>query len=115
MVLPAAKLLASESVPAAPDSSVAPVIGAGGAAWLLTVVPMTVADELKKLFDAAIAEAATSDVSPSVWIAGVSAACKFTVVAAVSAPIRNEPVGGGLFVVAVSAIDSEVPSGRLKL
>ena len=93
----------------------APVIGAGTVAWLLTALPVTVADGLKKLFDAAIADAATSDVSPSVWIEDVSAACKFAVVAAVSTPIRNEPAGGGFFVVAVSAIDSVVPSGRLKL
>ena len=76
---------------------------------------MTVADGLKKLSDAAIADAATSDVSPSVWIEDVNAACRFAVVATVSTPIRNEPVGGGFFVVAVSAIDSVVPSGRLKL
>src|SRR6267378_4382905 len=36
IVSPGAKLVVSESVPAAPDSSVAPVIGAGTAALLLT-------------------------------------------------------------------------------
>ena len=115
MVSPAAKLVASESVPAAPDSSVAPVIGAGTVAWLLTALPVTVADGLKKLSDAAIADAATSAVSPSVWIEDVNAACRFAVVATVSTPIRNEPAGGGLVVVAVSEIVSLVPSGRLKL
>src|SRR5450432_173393 len=39
MVLPATKLLASESVPASPDNSVAPVIGAGIVAWLLAAAP----------------------------------------------------------------------------
>src|SRR6267142_2355648 len=38
-----------------------------------------------------------------------------SVVAAVSTPIANEPAGGGVVVVAVSSIDSVVPSGRLKL
>ena len=113
MVSPAAKLGATESVPAAPDSSVAPVIGAG--TWLVTAPPVIVADGLKKLSDAAIADAATSAVSPSVWIDDVSAACRFAVVATVSRPIRNEPDGAGLVVVAVSEIVSLVPSGRLKL
>ena len=39
MVSVSPKLAASESVPAAPDNSVAPVIGAGVVAWLLTAVP----------------------------------------------------------------------------
>src|SRR5260221_2249894 len=115
MVSFTAKLAASESVPAAPDNSVVPVIGAGIVAWLLTAPPVIVADGLKKLSDAAIADAATSAVSPSVWIDDVNAPCKFAVVAMVSTPIRNEPVGGGLVVVAVSEIVSLVPSGRLKL
>ena len=42
MVSPAAKLVASESVFAAPDNSVAPVIGAGTAALLLTTLPAAV-------------------------------------------------------------------------
>src|SRR5712672_1410370 len=91
MVLPAAKSVPSESVVAAPDSSVAPVMGA------------------------VVAEAATSDVSLSVFIDAVSEDCKFSVVAAVSTPIANEPAGGGVVVVAVSSIDSVVPSGRLKM
>src|SRR6478736_9143510 len=115
MVSPAAKLAASESVGAVPESSVAPVIGAGTVSWLFTGVPVTVADGLKKLSDAVIADAATSAVSLSVLIEDVNVACKFVVVAAVSTPIRNEPAGGGFLVVAVSAIDSVVPSGRLKL
>src|SRR5262249_55268011 len=39
MVLPAAKLAEIELLPAAPDSAVAPVIGAGVVAWLLTTPP----------------------------------------------------------------------------
>src|SRR5689334_14215965 len=113
MVSPATKLGATESVAAAPDNNVAPVIGAG--IWLLTALPVIVADGLKKLSDAAIADAATSEVSPSVWIEVVNTACRFAVVATVSTPIRNEPAGGGFFVVAVNAIVSLVPSGRLKL
>src|SRR3977135_263635 len=111
MVSPAPKFAASESVVAAPDSSVAPVMGAGLAALLLTTLPAIVADGLKKLSDAAIGEAATSDVSLSVFIDAVNEDCKFNVVAAVSTPIANEPVGGGVVVVAVSSIDSVVPSG----
>src|ERR1700724_4437922 len=63
MVSPAVKLEASESVLAAPDSSVAPVIGAGIAALLLTTLPVAVPAELKKSLPAAIADAATSDVA----------------------------------------------------
>ena len=91
------------------------MIGAGTVSWLLTALPTTVADGLKKLLEAAIAEAATSAVSLSVCTEDVSAACRFAVVAAVSAPIRNEPAGGGFFVVAVNVICSLVPSGRSKL
>src|ERR1700681_4741606 len=58
MVSPAAKLVPSESVPAAPDNSVAPVTGAGIAALLLTTLPVAVPAELKKLSDAATADAA---------------------------------------------------------
>src|SRR5580693_4624946 len=57
MVLPAAKLVASESVPAPPDSEVAPVIGA--ASLLLATLPVAVPAVLKKLSPAAIADAAT--------------------------------------------------------
>ena len=110
-----AKLVASESDGATPDNSVAPVIGAGGAASLLTALPAIVADGLKKLFEAAIADAATSEVSLSFLTDDVNAACRLAVVAVVSAPIRNEPAGGGFVVVAVNAIDSLVPSGKLKL
>ena len=53
-----------------------------------------------------MAEAATSEVSASFWIAVVSVDCRFSVVAAVSTPIRNEPAGGGVAVVAVSSINS---------
>src|ERR1700712_4029628 len=41
MVLPATKLAASGFVPATPANRVAPVIGAGVAAWLLTALPAT--------------------------------------------------------------------------
>src|SRR5436305_2133918 len=109
MVLPTAKLAASESVPAPPDSSVAPVIGAGGPAWLLTELPVMVADGLKKLSDALSAEAATNEVSARVLIDAVSVDCRFSVVATVSTPIANVPAGGGVVVVAVSSIDSTVP------
>src|SRR5438046_4798889 len=101
MVSPAAKLAVRESVPTAPDNSVAPVTGSAGVALLLTALPPIVADGSKKSFDAAIADAATSEVSPSVWIEDVSVACRLAVVAVVSTPIRNEPAGGGFFVVAV--------------
>ena len=99
MVSPAAKSVASESVAAAPESSVAPVIGAGTAALLLTALPPIVADGLKKSSEAWMADAATSAVSPSVWIEDVSAACKLAVVATVSTPIANEPAGTGVAVV----------------
>src|SRR5690348_17294324 len=102
MVSPAAKLADSESVPAVPESAVAPEIGAGGVFWLLTAAPATVATGLKKLFDAATAEAATSEVSLNVLIDEVKVACRLAVVAVVSAPIRNDPAGGGFVVVAVS-------------
>ena len=117
MVSPAAKLAASESEGDTPDNSVAPVTDAGVKAWLLTVLPVIVAEGLKKLFEAAIADAATSEVSLNVWIEEVKAACRLAVVATVSTPIRNEPDGGGLVVVvvAVSATDSVVPSGKLRL
>ena len=115
MVSPAAKLAASKSVGAVPESSVAPVIGAGTVSWLFTGLPVIVADGLKKLSDAVMADAATSAVSLSVLIEDVNVACRFAVVATVSTPIRKEPAGGGFFVVAVSAICSVVPSGRLKL
>src|SRR5450631_666610 len=53
MVSPAAKLVASESVFAAPDNNVAPVIGAGIAALLLATIPVAVPAGLKKLSEAA--------------------------------------------------------------
>src|SRR5258705_180252 len=92
MVSPAAKSVASESVVAAPDSSVAPVMGAGVAALLLTTPPAIVADGLKKLSDAVIAEAATSDVSLSVLIDAVSADCKFSVVVADGDVTASRPI-----------------------
>src|SRR3981081_2621483 len=52
MVSPAAKLVASESVLAAPDNSVAPLIGAGIAALLLTAIPGASPAQLRKLTQA---------------------------------------------------------------
>src|SRR4051794_27018372 len=74
MVLPAAKLAASESVPATPERAVLPGIGAGAAACLLTALPAIEADGLKKFFVAALPEAAPSEVSPPFWMAVFSAA-----------------------------------------
>ncbi len=91
------------------------MIGPGTVFWLFWALPTSVADGLKKLFDAAIAEAATSEVSLSVWIEDVSTACMLAVATTGSASIRKEPAGGGFFVVAVSVKASLVPSGRLKL
>jgi hypothetical protein len=48
IVSPAAKSVVSESVFAAPDNSVAPVIGTGVVALLLTTLPVAVPAELKK-------------------------------------------------------------------
>ncbi len=115
MVSPGAKLADKELVPAAPDSAVAPVTAAGGAAWLLTALPVAVPSVLKKLSPAATAEAATSEVPASVPIADVSAAFRFVAVAAGVAPIAKLPDGSGVLLLAVSWMDSEVPSGRLKL
>src|SRR5450631_2786309 len=102
MVSPAAKLVASESVLAAPDNSVAPVIGAGIAALLLTTLPVAVPAESKKLSPAAIAEAATSDVLARVPIDDVSAALRLAAVAVGVAPIAKLPVGGGVVLDAVN-------------
>ena len=115
MVLPAAKFADSESVPAAPESAVAPVIGAGVASLLLTTPPVAVLSVLKKLSPASTAEAATSLVPASVEIAEFSAALRFAVVAAGVAPIAKLPVGVGVALDAVNWMDSLVPSGRLKL
>ena len=102
MVSPAAKLVASESVPAAPDNAVAPVIGAGTAAWLLTTLPVAVPAVLKKSLPASIAEAATSDVLASVPIAVLSAAFRLAAVAVEVAPMAKLPAGGGVALEAVS-------------
>src|SRR5437899_1674769 len=102
MVLPGAKLAASESEAALPDNCVAPVIAAGGDAWLVTPPPDTVAAELKKSLPAAIADAATSDVLASVPIAVVSAAFRLAAVAAGVAPMAKLPAGGGVALEAVS-------------
>src|SRR5262249_54596106 len=115
MVLPTAKPDDSESVPAAPDSAVAPVIGAGVAAWLLTAFPIAVPSVLKKLSPAATADAASSDVLASVEIAEFSAAFRLVTVAAGVVPIAKLPVGGGVALDAVSLMDSVEPSGRLKV
>ena len=115
MVSPGAKPVDSESVPAVPDSSVAPVIGAGGVAWLLTALPLAAADQLKKLLEAVIAEAATSEVLATVLIDDVRAVCRLLAVALGVAPMVNEPDGGGEVLVAVNCTVWVVPSGRLKV
>src|ERR1019366_6820090 len=96
MVSPAAKLVVSESVLAAPDNSVAPVIGAGIAALLLTTLPVAVPAVLKKLSDAATADAATSDVLASAVIAVFSAAFRLAAVAVEVRPMAKLPTGGGV-------------------
>src|SRR5689334_21608938 len=113
MVSPGAKLACNESVPAAPDSPVAPVTAAGGTAWLLTALPVAVPVVLKKLSPAATAEAATSAVPASVPIAEVSAALRFAAVAVAFAPMLKLPDGGGELLEAVNRMVSVVPSGRL--
>src|SRR5262245_18380245 len=115
MVSPTAKFVASESVFAAPDSSVAPVIGAGTAALLLTTPPTAMLSVLKKLSEAAMAEAATSEVLASVPSAVVSAALRLVAVAVELAPIAKHPLGGGVELEAVSVIASDVPSGKLNV
>src|ERR1700720_1994875 len=114
MVSPAAKLEASESVLAAPDNSVAPVIGAGIAALLLTALPVAVPAELKKSLPASNADAATSEVLASVPIAAFNAAFRFAAVSVEFAPIAKPPAGGCVALEAVSSIESVVPSGSLK-
>src|SRR6185437_13096285 len=115
MVSPAVKLDDSESVPAAPDKAVAPVIGAAGTAWLLATLPIARLAVSKKLSPAAIADAATSDVLASVVMDAVKAAFRLAAVAAGVAPIAKLPVGGGVALVAVSSMVCAVPSGRLKV
>ena len=102
MVSPGAKLVPSEFVPAPPDNSVAPLIDDGGAALLVTPLPVTVAAELKKSLPAWIADAATSEVLASVPIAVVSAAFRLAAVAVGVAPMAKLPVGGGVALEAVS-------------
>src|SRR3981189_3136659 len=113
MVSPAAKLVASESVLAAPDNNVAPVIGAGIAALLLTTLPVAVPAGLKKSLPAATAEAATSDVFASFAIAAFSAALRLVAVADDDAPIAKLPTGCGVASEAVTWIVPEGPSGSV--
>ena len=98
---------------AAPDNAVAPVIGAGTAALLLTTLPVAVPVVLKKSLPASMAEAATSVVLASVEIALVSAVLRLAAVAVEVAPMAKLPAGGGVALDAVSWIDCDVPSGRL--
>ena len=102
MVLPGAKPDASELVPAAPDNSVAPVIGTGAVAWLVFAVPIAALAEPKKSLPASTAEAATSDVLAMVPIAVFSAAFKLALVRAGVVPMVKPPTGGGLELDAVS-------------
>jgi len=116
MVSLGAKLAVSESVPAAPDKAVAPVMGAAvGVTWLVTAVPVAVPSVLKKLSPASTAEAATSEVLASVEIADVSALLKLVAVWAVVAPMAKVPDGGGFALLAVKVMESVVPSGSLKV
>src|SRR5581483_1586495 len=114
-VSPGANPLESESVPAAPDNAVAPVIGAGGTAWLFATLPVATLSVLKKLSPAATAEAATSEVAASVPIDEFRAAFRFAAVAAGVAPIVKLPLWAGDVLVAVNWMESVVPSGSLKL
>src|SRR5437588_2006513 len=68
----------------------------------------------KKLFAAAIAEAADSEVAASLPTAVVSEACRLAAVAFGLAPTVNAPAAGGDEFVAVSVSCWVVPSGRLK-
>src|SRR5204862_7362438 len=68
----------------------------------------------KKLFAAAIVEAADSDVAASFCTPAVRAAWKFAAVFVGKAPIVNSPGPGGELVVAGSVSCWLVPSGRLK-
>src|ERR1700694_666303 len=102
MVSPAAKLEASESVLATPDNSVAPVIGAGTAALLLTTLPVAVPAELKKSLPAATADADTSEVVARVPIAVFSAALRLAAVTVEVVPMAKPPTGGGVALEAVS-------------
>jgi hypothetical protein len=72
----------------------------------LTTVPVAVLSVLKKLSDAANAEAATSEVLASVPIAVFSAALKLPAVVAGElvggGSIKKLPAGGGFVVVAVN-------------
>ena len=69
----------------------------------------------KKLLDAAIAEAADSDVAP-IWVTpAVSAACRLAAVAAGVAPMVNWLAPGVAEVVACSCNVCVVPSGRVKV
>ncbi|OIQ80136.1 outer membrane protein assembly factor BamB [mine drainage metagenome] len=100
MVSPAAKLVESESEPAAPDKSVAPVIGA--AALLFCTVPVAVPAGSKKSCPASTAEAATSVVLASALIDAFNAAVRLLAVAVGVVPIAKLPVGGGVALDAVN-------------
>jgi hypothetical protein len=102
MVSPLAKLAESESVPGAPDSAVAAVIGAGGVCWLVATAPVAELEGSKKSFPAATAEAATSVVFASVLIDVFKAEFRLAAVAAGVAPIVKLPDGGGFWLDAVN-------------
>src|SRR5215210_904384 len=102
MVSPTPKLVVSEFVATAPDSSVAPVIGAAGVALLLTTMPVAVPVVLKKSLPASMADAATSEVLASLPIAVLSAALRLAAVAVEVKPIAKLPAGAGVALDAVS-------------
>src|SRR5205085_8345588 len=117
MVSPATKPGEIESEGLAPDNAVAPVTGAGVAAWLLTGVPIAELAVLKKLSPATIADAATSEVLASFVIAVFSAVLRLVWVLAgltgTLASIAKLPTGVGVAVDAVRSICSVEPSGSV--
>src|SRR5207245_6639374 len=94
MVLPTAKPGEIEFEGAVPDSAVAPLIGAGGAAWLFLAVPIAELAVLKKLSPAVTADAATSEVLASFVIAVFNAVLRFAaVLLGMVASIAKLPIG----------------------
>src|SRR4029079_15518280 len=114
MVSPAAKPGEIEFEGLAPDSAVAPLTGAGGAAWVLAGAPIAEFAVLKKLSPAVIADAATSEVLASFVIAVFNAVLRFAaVLAGVVASIAKLPIGVGVAVDAVRSTCPVLPSGSV--
>ena len=72
-------------------------------------------DELKKLSDAVIADAATSAVLASVPTAVLRAELRLAAVSVESAPMAKLPAGSGVLLDAVNSIFSDVPSGSVNV